>query len=233
MTQTTVKVQDLRHTWPGGNEVLAIDSFALEHGESVFLAGPSGSGKSTLLGLIAGITPVQTGSIEVLGQRMDPAKPQARDRLRADQIGMIFQLFNLVPYLTAVDNVLLPLTFSDRRDKAAGADATAKQAEAKRLLGALGLAEETWERASSNLSVGQQQRVAAARALIGSPGLIVADEPTSALDDDSRDDFLNLLSSIARENGASLLFVSHDRSLATRFDRFADLAEINHAGDMA
>jgi putative ABC transport system ATP-binding protein len=138
-----------------------------------------------------------------------------------------------VPYLTAVDNVLLPLTFSDRRDKAAGADAAAKQAEAKRLLGALGLAEETWERASSNLSVGQQQRVAAARALIGSPGLIVADEPTSALDDDSRDDFLNLLSGIARENGASLLFVSHDRSLAKRFDRFADLAEINHAGEMA
>ncbi|WP_300530489.1 ABC transporter ATP-binding protein [Maricaulis sp.] len=233
MTQTTVKVQNLRHTWPGGNEVIAIDSFALEHGESVFLAGPSGSGKSTLLGLIAGITPVQSGSIEVLGQLMDPVKPQARDRLRADQIGMIFQLFNLVPYLTAVDNVLLPLTFSDRRDQAAGNTAAAKHAEAKRLLGALGLPEETWERASSNLSVGQQQRVAAARALIGAPGLIVADEPTSALDDDSRDDFLNLLSGIARENGASLLFVSHDRSLATRFDRFVDLAEINHAGAMA
>ena len=75
MTQPTVKVQDLRHTWPGGNEVLAIDSFALEHGESVFLAGPSGSGKSTLLGLVAGITPVQSGSIAVLGQPMDPARP--------------------------------------------------------------------------------------------------------------------------------------------------------------
>ena len=230
MTRCAVQIEGLRHSWPGTGEVLSIDAFSMAEGESVFLAGPSGSGKSTLLGLIAGVTPVQDGSIDVLGQRMEPARPQMRDRLRADKIGMIFQLFNLVPYLTAVENVLLSLMFSTDRADAVRAAGQTPQGEAARLLAALDLAADMHNRTASMLSVGQQQRVAAARALIGAPGLIIADEPTSALDEDSRNSFLDLLSSEARRRGAALLFVSHERSLADRFDRFVDLREINRAG---
>ncbi len=230
MKNSAVSISGLRHSWPGPGEILAIDEFEIMRGESVFLAGPSGSGKSTLLGLIAGVTPVQTGKIEVLDQAMDPAKPQARDRLRADQVGMVFQLFNLVPYLTAAENVRLPLAFSAQRRADVSASGLAPKDEATRLLGALGLASNIHDQRAAELSVGQQQRVAAARALIGAPGLIVADEPISALDEDSRDTFLDLLSNEARRNEAALLFVSHEQSLASRFERFVDLQSINRAG---
>lgn len=233
MNSPSIKIRNLRHAWPGASEILAIEDFELACGERVFLAGPSGSGKSTLLGLIAGVTPVQQGEIKVLGKPMDPSKSRARDRLRADEIGMIFQLFNLVPYLSAVENVLLPLGFSSRRaDQLARAGSPAAE-EAVRLLSALGLGEDIHRKQASNLSVGQQQRVAAARALIGGPGLIIADEPTSALDEDSRESFLELLSTEARRSDAALLFVSHERSLSERFDRFIELPEINHAGEGA
>jgi putative ABC transport system ATP-binding protein len=137
-------------------------------------------------------------------------------------------MFNLVPYLSVVGNVTLPLKFSGRRRKAVGGDA---DAEARRLLGRLGLTDEALlARRVSDLSVGQQQRVAAARALIGGPEIVIADEPTSALDSDARDRFIELLSEEAARTGAALLFVSHDASLARLFDRAVDLAEINRAG---
>lgn len=230
MTQTAVKIEGLRHAWPGEATILDIESFELGKGESLFLAGPSGSGKSTLLGLIAGITPVQHGRITVLDEYMDPASPAQRDRLRADSFGMVFQLFNLVPYLTPTENVLLPLTFSSRRADAVKATGRPPAAEAHRLMTALGLPKDAQRKPTAKLSVGQQQRVAAARALIGSPGLIIADEPTSALDEDSRDNFLDLLSQEARTSGAALLFVSHERTLAQRFDRALELDVINAAG---
>lgn len=233
MRSPAVKISDLRHSWPGAPEILAIDSFELGAGESAFLAGPSGSGKSTLLGLIAGITPVQSGRIEVLGRSMDPKAAAARDRLRADEFGMIFQLFNLVPYLTPQENVCLPLSFSRKRRDLLRAAGKTPAAESKRLLEALGLDSDLRKKTAAQLSVGQQQRVAAARALIGSPGLIVADEPTSALDEDARDNFLDLLSGEARASGAALLFVSHERSLAPRFDRMIELTSINAAGGSA
>jgi putative ABC transport system ATP-binding protein len=136
-------------------------------------------------------------------------------------------MFNLVPYLSVVGNVTLPLKFSGRRRKAVGADA---DAEARRLLGRLGLTDEALlARRVSDLSVGQQQRVAAARALIGGPEIVIADEPTSALDSDARDRFIELLSEEAARTGAALLFVSHDASLARLFDRAVDIAEINRA----
>lgn len=233
MNSPAIKIRNLHHAWPGAPEILAIEDFELACGERVFLAGRSGSGKSTLLGLVAGVTPVQQGAIEVLGKSMDPAKSRARDRLRADEIGMIFQLFNLVPYLSAVENVLLPLRFSSRRADQLVTAGTPAAEEAVRLLSALGLGEDIHRKRASNLSVGQQQRVAAARALIGGPGLIIADEPTSALDEDSRESFLELLSAEARRSNAALLFVSHERSLSGRFDRFVELPEINHAGGVA
>lgn len=227
MTETAIEIKNLRHAWPGSPALLDLPEFQVEAGERVFLAGRSGSGKSTLLSLIAGVTPIQSGQISVLGQAMDPRRPRDRDRLRADQIGVIFQMFNLVPYLDAVENILLPLNFSDRRRQTAGGNKAAIQTEAQRLLSYLGLDDDAIHRPAANLSVGQQQRVAAARALIGAPGLIIADEPTSALDEDSRNDFLDLLTQEAGRSGAALLFVSHERSLAPRFDRVVELDALN------
>ena len=231
MADPVIDIQGLRFSWKSGPQVLDIDAFRVEAGERVFLRGPSGSGKSTLLGLIAGVLQPQAGRIHVLGEDMTSLAAARRDRLRADRMGVIFQMFNLVPYLSVTGNVLLPLRFSPARRKAAGTD---PQAEARRLLERLGLEDQSLlNRRVSDLSVGQQQRVAAARALIGSPSLVIADEPTSALDADARDRFITLLSEEAARSNATLLFVSHDASLASLFTRAADLTAINRAGATA
>jgi len=228
MSQPVIAIENLAFAWKGGPEVLNVPAFRMEAGERVFLRGPSGSGKSTLLGLIAGVLAPQQGSIRVLGEDMTALSASRRDRLRADHVGVIFQMFNLVPYLSVTGNVLLPLRFSPARRKAAGSDA---EGEARRLLTRLGLEDERLlARRVSDLSVGQQQRVAAARALIGAPDLVIADEPTSALDADARDRFIALLSEEVTRSGASLLFVSHDANLAPLFTRAVDLAAINRAG---
>lgn len=227
MSQRVIDITELSFAWKQGPKVLDIAAFQVEEGERVFLRGPSGSGKSTLLGLIAGVLAPQSGTIRVLGEDMSALSPPRRDRLRADHVGVIFQMFNLVPYLSVTGNVLLPLRFSPSRRKAAGNDA---EGEARRLLARLGLTDDALlKRRVSDLSVGQQQRVAAARALIGAPKLIIADEPTSALDADARERFIALLSEEVTRTGASLLFVSHDASLAPRFTRAVDLAAINRA----
>ncbi|MFN3911316.1 ABC transporter ATP-binding protein [Hyphomonas sp.] len=228
MSERIIEVQGLGFAWKQGPQVLDIPDFSIEAGERVFLRGPSGSGKSTLLGLIAGVLAPQAGTVRVLGEDMGKLSAARRDRLRADHVGVIFQMFNLVPYLSVTGNVLLPLRFSPARRKAAGDDAGG---EARRLLARLGLEDEQLlTRRVSDLSVGQQQRVAAARALIGAPKLIIADEPTSALDAEARDRFIALLSEEVARTGASLLFVSHDRSLAPLFTRAVDLAAINRVG---
>jgi putative ABC transport system ATP-binding protein len=228
LSTDAIRVEDLRFAWPGNPPVLDIKSFTLARGEKLFLRGPSGSGKSTLLGLIAGVLSPGTGTINVLGNDMARLSAAARDRVRADHLGVIFQMFNLVPYLSVTGNVTLPLHFSPARRKAVGHDA---DEEARRLLGRLGLSDPAMlDRRVSDLSVGQQQRVAAARALIGGPDIVIADEPTSALDADARDRFIELLSEEAGRTGAALLFVSHDASLARLFDRAVDLAAINTAG---
>ncbi len=227
MSQPVIEIENIAFAWKHGPQVLDVPAFRVEAGERVFLRGPSGSGKSTLLGLIAGVLAPQSGTIRVLGEDMSALSPSRRDRLRADHVGVIFQMFNLVPYLSVTGNVLLPLRFSPARRKAAGNDA---EGEARRLLARLGLDDEALlSRRVSDLSVGQQQRVAAARALIGAPRLIIADEPTSALDADARDRFIALLSEEVTRTGASLLFVSHDASLAPLFTRAVDLAAINRA----
>ena len=227
MSQPVIDIEHLTFAWKQGPQVLDIPAFRVDEGERVFLRGPSGSGKSTLLGLIAGVLAPQSGTLRVLGEDMAALSPSRRDRLRADHVGVIFQMFNLVPYLSVTGNVLLPLRFSPARRKAAGSDT---DGEARRLLARLGLDDEALlSRRVSDLSVGQQQRVAAARALIGAPKLIIADEPTSALDADARDRFIALLSEEVTRSAASLLFVSHDASLAPMFTRAVDLAAINRA----
>ena len=225
----TVEVDRVRFAWKaGGRDVLDIARFEVAAGERVFVEGPSGSGKSTLLGLLGGVTIPREGAIRILGTALSSMPARRRDRFRADHVGFIFQMFNLVPYLSMIDNVTLPCRFSRRRRERIGSRAGGLEAEARRLLARLELDRpELLSRAVTDLSIGQQQRVAAARALIGAPELLIADEPTSALDEGARERFLDLLSAQCGEAGASLLFASHDTRLGARFDRRVSIAELN------
>jgi putative ABC transport system ATP-binding protein len=221
-----IELKGVEFAWPGKPRLLQIDWFSIAHGERVFLRGASGSGKSSLLGLIGGVLTPQRGSVRLLGQDITQLSPGARDRFRGEHVGFIFQMFNLIPYLPVLDNVLLPAQFNAARGR--DADAPALRAEAQRLLAALGLGDRSIvERSVTELSIGQQQRVAAARALLGKPGIIVADEPTSSLDADARADFLQLLMQQCRAQDTTLLFVSHDTSLGALFDRSVALAGLN------
>lgn len=213
-------------TWPGSRSFcLAIDAFSLPSGSRTLLLGPSGSGKSTLLSLLSGIATPQQGRIELLGTNMCDLSNAARDRFRAEHIGVIFQMFNLLPYGTAVDNVVLPLSFAKaRRDRVRASGGEVQ--EAKRLLNALGISDDLLQGPASQLSVGQQQRVAAARALIGAPELVIADEPTSALDKAREERFLELLFGQMEEAHSSLIMVSHDEALASHFDQVVRLDDI-------
>jgi len=222
-----VEIAALRYAWPGQAECLAIDRLILAPGEALFLFGPSGSGKSTLLGLIAGVHAASRGCVRVLGQPLEALSGRARDRFRVDHIGIVFQQFNLLPYLDVMDNVLLPCRFSRLRRQRALSDAADLEQAAERLLAALDLEPALWRRRASALSVGQQQRVALARALIGRPELILADEPTSALDAARQEAFLELLQRECAHAGAGLIFVSHDLRLAGRFNRREDLTRLN------
>jgi len=230
--ESAIRLAGLRFRWPGdAADTLAIDELMVGPGERVFVRGPSGSGKSTLLGLIGGVLAPDTGHLELFGHDLAAMRPAARDRFRADHVGFVFQQFNLLPYLGVIDNVLLGARFSPRRRGRLGADA---RGQARRCLAALGMDSETLLAAPVNaLSVGQQQRVAVARALLGSPALVIADEPTSALDTDNRAAFLRLLFAECERSGATLLFVSHDGSLSAGFDRVVDLPAINVAGAAA
>lgn len=221
---SALSIVNLVYRWPRQQTVcLDIPRFDIVAGERVFLHGPSGGGKSTLLGLLGGVAVPEKGAIELLGQNITALSGHSRDRFRADHIGFIFQQFNLLPWLSAIDNVLLPCTFSARRKQRAGNP----RDEAARLLTHLDLAPDLWHKPAGELSVGQQQRVAAARALIGRPEILIADEPTSALDAPRQQIFIDLLLAEAKADGAALLFVSHDERLAAHFDRKVALAEIN------
>ncbi len=230
MQPSLIELSNLGFAWPGQQELLDIPAFNLQRGESLFLKGPSGSGKTTLLGLLGGVQKPQRGSIQVLGQNLSQLSASARDRFRVDHTGYIFQQFNLLPFLTVRENVELPCHFSRlRRQRASQRHGSVAQAAAT-LLAHLGLDQPSLlQRRADELSIGQQQRVAAARALIGQPELVIADEPTSALDADSREAFIRLLFAECRAAGSSLLFVSHDQSLAPLFDRSLSLAELNRA----
>ncbi|MCP4207270.1 MAG: ABC transporter ATP-binding protein [Shimia sp.] len=224
-----ISVSDFSFVWPGSSAaVLQNASLNVEAGERVMLRGPSGSGKSTLLAAISGVIDIPKRAVTVAGQDIGALPASKRDRFRADHMGLIFQVFNLVPWLSAVDNILLPCRFSKRRrDRIAGP----LDKEAHRLMAALGLKPDTLGAfQASTLSVGQQQRVAAARALIGAPEVILADEPTSALDPDTKDSFMQLLSQQAQDSGAALLMVSHDEGLDRHFDRVVEMSALSGVG---
>ena len=219
-----IHLQDVRFSWPGRTGFsLNVPELTVAKGERLLVLGTSGAGKSTLLNLVCGIAVPGSGQVEVDGTSLSAIRGSSRDRFRANRIGLIFQMFNLLPYASPLENILLPLAFApDRRKRLEN-----PRREALRLTGALGLPEDLVVRArAAELSIGQQQRVAASRALIGTPALIVADEPTSALDEENQRAFLDLLMNQTRSSGTTLLVVSHDTRLAERFDRSLDLSEI-------
>ena len=204
--------------------LLDIDHWAVQRGERVLIHGPSGVPKSTLMNILSGLLTCATGEVSVLGQRLDQMSVRQRDQFRADNIGCVFQRFNLIPYLNAIDNIGLANTFS------AGGNGRWRE-EAAALLTALTVHKDSWAKPTSNLSMGQQQRVAIARALINSPEILIADEPTSSLDSENRDNFLSLLMGLIKERDMTLIFVSHDMALAKYFTRLEALSDITDKPD--
>ncbi|MGH1490197.1 MAG: ABC transporter ATP-binding protein [Acidimicrobiales bacterium] len=222
--RSVITLKEVKFRWPGQpSDTVAIDELRLDAGEHLFVRGASGSGKTTLLSLLTGINTPTSGEIRLLGTDLSTLSPSRRDQFRADHLGVVFQQFNLLPYLTALENVTMACAFS-RRKSARAAEAGGLVSTARDLLGALNLADELHTSPVAELSVGQQQRAAVARALIGSPEIVLADEPTSALDSDNRDRFLELLFQEVEAHGCTLIFVSHDQQLAGRFSRFIELS---------
>lgn len=218
-----INVQSLHFAYgKHSRPVLDIPTWQVSQGAQVFLKGPSGSGKSTLLNLLAGILSPTSGIVEVLGQNLSHLSTRRRDRYRAAHIGLVFQQFNLIPYLNVADNILLAAHFNGR---------AGKQVETRmhELLQTLKLPEESLNMPAARLSVGQQQRVAIARALINNPQILIVDEPTSSLDSGARDAFMTLLLQLTKANDKTLVFVSHDETLAPYFGQTVDLSEINRA----
>ena len=211
-----IELRNLKFSY-GTTPILNIPSLEVKESEFVFLFGPSGSGKSTLLELIAGVLQSQSGELKVCGRDLTQLSLSGLDHFRAENIGYIFQSFNLIPYLSVLENILLPFLFQK---------SAVDEADLTVLTKSLGL-QNYLNRPVSHLSVGQQQRVAVARALIKKPKIILADEPTSALDYSHRESFLKILFELCRTHKTSVLFVSHDLSIAKLFDRTVSLAELN------
>ncbi|MDQ0571592.1 putative ABC transport system ATP-binding protein [Variovorax paradoxus] len=238
--RVVLAAEALRFAWPGmKTPCIDIEAFRITAGELVFLHGPSGCGKSTLLSLLAGVLVADEGRVTLLGHDWSQLSGAARDRCRVAHVGYIFQQFNLLPYLSVLDNVLLPCRFSQRREAQAARSGSSRDEggssrnEAEHLLDQMGLDRNLWKRQAMQLSVGQQQRVAAARALIGQPEVVIADEPTSALDEDRREAFLDVLLTACATNQSALVFVSHDQRIAQRFARHVLLPDINRAATTA
>lgn len=219
----TIKLANVQYHYPNQEDkvILNISSWSVSQGEQVFIHGPSGSGKSTLLNLLSGLIPASRGEINILGQKIEKMTSRQRDRFRANNIGYVFQQFNLIPYLNALDNVRLVSEFAESKKTSTILN------RIKKLLTTLNITSEDWATPIRHLSVGQQQRVAIARALINKPPLLIADEPTSSLDQSNRDIFMSLLMSMVENSNTTLLFVSHDMSLSKYFKRVESLSDIN------
>jgi len=220
----TVNIKQLRFGYSPSPEdsIINIESWQLNENEQVFLHGPSGCGKSTLLNLISGLVPYTSGDLSVLNQDLSRMTSSQRDRFRANNIGCVFQGLNLIPYLSAIENIQLASRFANQNP-------TIEDIHA--LLDSLQLDAKSWRKPSSDLSMGQKQRVAIARALINRPKLIIADEPTSSLDQSNRNGFMQLLMDKVAEEHCALILVSHDLELKSYFSRVESFQDINIAGD--
>ena len=217
-----IDLQNLQFCYPEAPDkmVLNIPHWTVSKGEQVFVHGPSGGGKSTLLNLLSGVLRAHHGEISVLDERLDQLNNRQRDRFRANHIGYVFQQFNLIPYLDAMENIRLAAHFSAHKRQSLGD-------EIEELLSTLSIAPADWRKPTAKLSIGQQQRVAIARALINKPQLLIADEPSSSLDSSNRDKFMALLMSMMANDNITLVFVSHDMSLSQYFGRVEALSDIN------
>lgn len=224
--ETVIEANKLQFGWSGQSDNFVLDNFSVRAGETIFIYGPSGCGKSTFLNVLAGVIKLQAGELKMLGQTLSLLADRRRDRFRADHIGLIFQQFNLLPYLSVMDNLMLPLNFSPLRLQRLMHSGITPQARAHELLMHLGLDIDVLDQPVNYLSVGQQQRVAAARALLGAPELIIADEPTSALDEGNQQRFVDLLKRECAEQNTALILVSHDKRLAENFSRVLDFPRI-------
>ena len=223
---SAITIDELTFAYGSGGRVLDIPHLQIPRGARVFLHGPSGCGKTTLLGILAGVLQATHGSVRVLDRDLVRMSGSERDAFRAEHVGYVFQQFNLIPYLTAYDNIALPCRLDARRRARLGS--TTLDAAIRDVAAQLDIASLLHQQ-STALSVGQQQRVAAARALLAAPELVICDEPTSSLDSDRRDAFLALLASSVERANATLLFVSHDASLGARFDTELSLPALNRA----
>jgi putative ABC transport system ATP-binding protein len=231
MSVAAVALEQVKYSWKQGVPTINVPECDIKEGERVLIQGPSGSGKSTLLSLLTGLLLPDSGRISVVGHDVASLSPSKRDAFRADHIGFIFQQFNLLPYLSLKENVMLACRFSPTRTRRALLQYTTVENAAEQLLIKLGLKQQLRQAVTvSELSIGQQQRVAVARALIGSPEILIADEPTSALDRASRDVFIELLLAETSQHNSTLLLVSHDETLEHYFDRTILLQNINNAG---
>ena len=217
-----ISASNLKYAYSGqtDNPVVDIQTWEVAAGEQVFVQGPSGCGKSTLLNLLSGIITPSSGQLNVFGCEFDRVSAGQRDAFRARNIGYVFQQYNLVPFLSAVENILLARHFVGKK---------LEQEHAHLALSQLNIADSERTKPVRQLSIGQQQRVAIARAFINKPKLLLADEPTSSLDQNNRDTFIELLLSLAAEQKMTVLFVSHDQSLSHHFDRVVQMNEINQA----
>ena len=218
---TAIEVSNLQFSYTKESPpIIDIKSWQVSQGEHVFLSGPSGSGKSTLLNLLCGtLTPTQ-GDIALLAQPFSALSNRQRDKFRARNIGVVFQQFNLIPYLSVAQNINAAVYFASTN-----VSKTASDAKLRHLLDKLQLPSHVLHAKADALSIGQQQRVAIARALINDPQLLIVDEPTSALDTDARDSFMSLLKDVAGES--TMIFVSHDKAMESYFDRHCSMSELS------
>jgi putative ABC transport system ATP-binding protein len=204
-------------------EILDVPSLELAAGEQSVLIGPSGCGKTTLLHVIAGITRPDSGKVVLDNVELTRFSEAGRDRIRADKLGYVFQTFNLLPGFSALENVMLGMTFARKKRSAD---------RARQLLARVGLSHRLGNKPRA-MSVGEQQRVAVARALANQPRLLLADEPTANVDHHNQQQIVDLICQTCREENVALLMVTHSREVASQFERVDKLEEINRAvGDL-
>lgn len=212
MSNTILKVSELTRVYPSGSKLLTVldnVSFGIAPGSTCAIVGPSGSGKTTLLGLCAGLDRATSGSVELNGILLDNLNEDERADVRSRFVGFIFQTFNLIPTLTALENVMVPLELRNENNV---------QKKAMYLLSKTGLADRA-HHYPAQLSGGEQQRVSIARAFSNSPKILFADEPTGNLDSETGERIESLIFDLNREQGTTLILVTHDNDLASRTDR--------------
>lgn len=216
-----LEIVDLKKSYvdPDGNRISIIDMprLSISEGEQVVLRGESGGGKTTLLHLISGIVGADSGSIKLDGMELTKFSETGRDRIRAAKMGYVFQTFNLLPAFTALENVKLGMTFARKK---------MNLERAKELIERVGLSDRM-HYLPSQMSVGQQQRVAVARALANKPRLLLADEPTANVDPANQDRIIELIQTVCREDNVAILMVTHSDAISSRFGRVERLEKLN------